>query len=563
MCQTDDYVSDAISAVRDAMKKNPALQCMERFVWRDGNMAEIEQVCTNESLVDVNQHFSDTNLTLLHLAVIIENTDLVTALVSTCDWIFPEDESGIVSQNGGRWMQCVNVNACDSDGCTPLHFAVRLRKNPAICSVLLQCRGIAIDQADKSGNTALHYACATVTPATAKVIALSSDANGSGINAIDPNTGENELPMTCERSEFRCAHLLLKRGASMAVKNRKGWTPLMIAANLTNAVSEGAERKDAINVQREELYRDLMENDMFSKTWNDTDEERRTAMHIALAARNRDFVLVAIESFEALILGGDITQDQLKTSMLSLDFEERQTCLHLAAMTLDAEVLKSVLNLFPHNDDGDITCINYTNGKRLTPLQEIVSQWRQAGVLDFSLHDKCMEISRILISRGATLSGIEVGKIIRWEAMEEFLIEQRKRFEQKRQGILLQAPETPPPMINRTRTRSRGGDSPSDSLRSPSNHLLSPEVQQQHQVDRRLSSRLSMNLRSIRKSLSDMRIKRSESRGSFSDLTNDTEGTPTRNQALDDMIRREGQQRPGRLQKLVSISAKLGGESPK
>ncbi len=126
----------------------------------------------------------------------------------------------------GANLKSTKVNAKDSDGSTPLHYA-KLTK----LTVILIADGADVNARDSYGETPLHYARDNQDVAAILI------ANGANVN-VKNNYGETPLHKV---NNQKVAALLISHGADVNAKNNYGETPLNTIDN--HAVLEFLKRK--------------------------------------------------------------------------------------------------------------------------------------------------------------------------------------------------------------------------------------------------------------------------------------------------------------------------------
>lgn len=63
-------------------------------------------------------------------------------------------------------------------------------------------------------------------------LGISSDMQGADVNAAPvPSSRDTALTIAADKGHFKFVELLLRRGANVDVKNKKGNSPLWLAAN--------------------------------------------------------------------------------------------------------------------------------------------------------------------------------------------------------------------------------------------------------------------------------------------------------------------------------------------
>ena len=155
-----------------------------------------------------------------------------------------------------------NIEACDSNGATPLLLAAGINKTPEVTSLLLG-RGADIQTRDKRGWTALHRAVVSPLPSlvresypiTPELISLLLD-RGADIEAkaeggltplhravvdnqhleiiarwsLDRSYDIEERLAVADRQKLENVSLLLDKGADIEARTESGFTPLHFAA---------------------------------------------------------------------------------------------------------------------------------------------------------------------------------------------------------------------------------------------------------------------------------------------------------------------------------------------
>ena len=119
----------------------------------------------------------------------------------------------------------------DTNGCTPLHWAVAKSEKPEVIDLLLEYMDVGV--CTKNGWTPLHVAAANNE--TPEVIALLLD-KGANIEARDED-GWAPLHAAVENSP-RAVMLLLDKGANIEASGKNGWTPLRMAMKSENSRHE-------------------------------------------------------------------------------------------------------------------------------------------------------------------------------------------------------------------------------------------------------------------------------------------------------------------------------------
>jgi ankyrin repeat protein len=200
------------------------------------------------------------------------------------------------------------LNACDSRGRTPLHWAV-MRGDESMCSTLLLA-GANPNTPDSYQYCPLHYASQPPTP---RCLELLLDA-GANVE-VQNYSGRRPLHFAAQDQELPAhAITLIERGASVNGKNKSGATPLAIAATVNGwkvgryLISVGADVHnrdrygdtpllEAVRACSHEFVEMLLEN---SASGLDENNEGSNILH--LAAKYGDVKLCEIlESYRYLL----------------------------------------------------------------------------------------------------------------------------------------------------------------------------------------------------------------------------------------------------------------------
>lgn len=151
------------------------------------------------------------------LAAPVATRDLGAALINAIQARRTADAKALIGKGA-------NPNARDSNGATPLMFAVGLEPQNELVPLLLK-RGAKLDLQDIQGDTALHFACRWENTEGARLL-LSGGANPDIRNRL----GATPLRDALDCGSVALVRMLLGKGANANVGDTEGVTPLMAAA---------------------------------------------------------------------------------------------------------------------------------------------------------------------------------------------------------------------------------------------------------------------------------------------------------------------------------------------
>ncbi|XP_072160519.1 uncharacterized protein [Bemisia tabaci] len=172
------------------------------------------------------------------------------------------------------------VNAVDSNGCSPLYFAVS-NDFKDITSLLLE-NGANVAQVTNSGSTLFHLAAAKGDAELADTIFKHAKKNGSSnvfVNAKEEN-GTTALHIAAQNGSVEMTKALLKHGAMYNARNKENKKPsdLSRKEDVTSILNLVEESFKAVEENAEELLNRLreMEFDEFFSVTNAQDNYGQT-----------------------------------------------------------------------------------------------------------------------------------------------------------------------------------------------------------------------------------------------------------------------------------------------
>lgn len=211
------------------------------------NFRFLIDVCRGGCINLIRKHLVDCDVdayifygqTLLHLAVVYDQADLVLFLLSnraTVDVKIPDEFSD--GFQTPLHFACIrgydkiirilldkgaNVNAVTQENVTPLMFACRRTTSTDILSLLID-RGSDVNACNNAGATALYSACCIGSTKSVETLLLcGADPNKAKIDKTTP------LFEAVERGFIDIVRLLLKYGSNVNAERWDWQTPLMLA----------------------------------------------------------------------------------------------------------------------------------------------------------------------------------------------------------------------------------------------------------------------------------------------------------------------------------------------
>ena len=125
--------------------------------------------------------------------------------------------------------KCLDVNAVNNNGKTPLILACELQKNNFECVELLIKNGADVNKIDNEGYTALLLQSLNGNFECVKLLI----ENGADINMVD-NKNNTPLLLAARTKNYKCIELLIDKCLDVNVVNNLGNTPLLIASQYSS-----------------------------------------------------------------------------------------------------------------------------------------------------------------------------------------------------------------------------------------------------------------------------------------------------------------------------------------
>ena len=113
-----------------------------------------------------------------------------------------------------------DVNVCDDEGKTPLHYACCI-KDVGYVDELLNCNNININARDIFGNTPLHTVCSSLSMGRHSIAGKLLSDSRINVNAVN-NEGRTALHTTCILFQDELMNMLISRGIDKNVVDKYG-----------------------------------------------------------------------------------------------------------------------------------------------------------------------------------------------------------------------------------------------------------------------------------------------------------------------------------------------------
>jgi ankyrin repeat protein len=195
---------------------------------------------------DVNARDIDGS-TPLHYAARAFGADVIPVLLAAGADINARDKDGatplhvaMVFDNGGKGIPYLlkakaDLNAVDHEGCTPLLYALRWTNTERAKQLI--AAGADVNRCPKNGVGPLHWACRGDAELVDLLIAA-----GAKVNATTDG-GKTPLHYAAQFRQSGIVAALLKAKADPNARDKKGWSPLAIAADAPDLETAAALRR--------------------------------------------------------------------------------------------------------------------------------------------------------------------------------------------------------------------------------------------------------------------------------------------------------------------------------
>ncbi|XP_068160257.1 transient receptor potential cation channel subfamily A member 1b isoform X2 [Antennarius striatus] len=254
-------------------------------------------------------------------------------------------------------MDPQELNSCDEQGDTPLHWAVEKNKAES-CRVLLDL-GANPNILNKALLSPLHVAISLGHNNLVELL-LSYSATDSN---LEGDLGNTPVMLACSINNCEALSILIKQGARLCRQNKLGHFAIHAAA------FAGAKKAmEVILKAGEEICHVTQEH------INYLDKSKSSPLHLAVRGGNVETISLCIAK------GAKVDQQQ----------NDKSTPLHLACTQGNTEVVKLMLSSFDRVED----VINLPDGANQTPLH-------RATIFDHA------ELAEYLIDLGADLNAMD------------------------------------------------------------------------------------------------------------------------------------------------------------
>ena len=176
------------------------------------------------------------NVTAVHIATILNNTQLVSLLLTANADVNIQDAKGSApvayacEHRNKEIVECflknkANPNVCDEKGKFPLNIAVAKNEIEITEALLNAGADPNVGIGDESKTTHLHYACMHSSDEIVHLL-LKANADPNAVNT----EGHTPLNIAASMGRIKVAQMLLSEGADIEFEDTRGWTPIFYAA---------------------------------------------------------------------------------------------------------------------------------------------------------------------------------------------------------------------------------------------------------------------------------------------------------------------------------------------
>ena len=182
------------------------------------------------------QNYDSSGITALHIATILNNTQLVSLLLNANADVNIQDSKGITpvfyacehknKEMVERFLENkANLNLCDKNGTFPLNIAVARNEIEITAALLNAGADPNIGIGGKSEATLLLWACVYSSNDIVHLL-LKANANPNAVTT----EGYTPLNTAASLGRIKVAEILLSVGADIEFADIRGWTPIFFAA---------------------------------------------------------------------------------------------------------------------------------------------------------------------------------------------------------------------------------------------------------------------------------------------------------------------------------------------
>ncbi|EAY13227.1 ankyrin repeat protein, putative [Trichomonas vaginalis G3] len=375
--------------------------------------SEITQICLQLSFLGDNQEimseclkYQKPNGVCMMYAIISHNIDFVTFLINEYKIDIDLDYCGLYNNLESFLVyfdQTHNFNKC---------FVFSAKFNiSSLCEYFLS-NGANINEKDKYGRTALHYAAYFNCKETAELLI----SHGVNINEKDID-GENALHYAARNNCKETAEFLISHGANIIAKNKNGKTAFHEAAYSNSIETAGLLISHGVNINEKDIDGEttLHEAAYFNHketaellishgaNINEKDKYGKTSLHEAAYFNHK-------EKAELLISHGANINEKDKYGKTSLheaahfNHKEKAELLisHGANINEKDKYGKTSLHIAAENNSKEIAELLISHGANINEKDKYGKT-----SLHEAAHFNCKEKAELLISHGANINATD------------------------------------------------------------------------------------------------------------------------------------------------------------